>query len=151
MDSIVTGTSDAVFVKDRQGRYLMANAAAAAFVGKTPSQLLGLDDSALFDAVSARSLHETDAAILAAGEVQTHIEQLTIQNGENLVFMVTKGPVLDKRGAVIGLFGISRDITHQQQAPGCAQSERGGVAPCPASGQGGELGVGSAKWPATVV
>ena len=116
MDSIVTGTSDAVFVKDRQGRYLMANAAAAAFVGKTPSQLLGLDDSALFDAVSARSLHETDAAILAAGEVQTHIEQLTIQNGENLVFMVTKGPVLDKRGAVIGLFGISRDITHQQQA-----------------------------------
>ena len=78
MDSIVSGTSDAVFVKDRQGRYQMANAAAAAFVGKSPAQLLGLDDSALFDAASAKSLHDTDAAILAAGKVQTHIEQLTI-------------------------------------------------------------------------
>lgn len=114
MDSIVSGTSDAVFVKDRQGRYQMVNAAAAAFVGKSPAQLLGLDDSALFDAASAKSLHDTDAAILAAGKVQTHIEQLTIQGGENLVFMVTKGPVFDKRGSVIGLFGISRDITRQQ-------------------------------------
>ncbi len=114
MDSIVTGTSDAVFVKDSQGRYRMVNAAAAAFVGKSPSELIGLDDAALFDAASAQSLHETDAAILAAGKVQTHIEQLTTQNGQNLIFMVTKGPVLDKRGGVVGLFGISRDITRQQ-------------------------------------
>lgn len=116
MDSIVTGTSDAVFVKDRQGRYLMANAAASAFVGKTPQQLVGLDDRALFDEASAQSLRETDSAIMATGQVQTHIEHLNIQTGQSLVFMVTKGPVLDKSGAVIGLFGISRDITSQQQA-----------------------------------
>lgn len=115
MDSIVTGTSDAIFVKDRQGRYRMANIATAAFFGKTPRQLLGLDDSALFDAVSAQRLRQSDAAILAAGTVQVHTERLTTQNGQSLVFMVTNGPVLDKRGVVIGLFGIARDITRQQQ------------------------------------
>ena len=116
LDSIVSGTSDAIFIKDRQGRYLMANAAAAAFVGKTPQQLIGLDDSALFDVASAQSLHDTDVEIMTLGKVQTHVEHLNIQTGQSLVFMVTKGPVLDKSGAVMGLFGISRDITSQQQA-----------------------------------
>lgn len=116
MDSIVTGTSDAVFVKDRQGRYLMANAAASAFVGKTPQQLVGLDDRALFDDASAQSLRDTDTAIMNTGQVQTHIEHLNLQTGQSLVFMVTKGPVLDKSGTVVGLFGISRDVTSQQQA-----------------------------------
>lgn len=116
IDSIVSGTSDAIFIKDRQGRYLMANAAAAAFVGKTPQQLVGLDDRDLFDVASAQSLHDTDVEIMGLGKVQTHIEHLNIQTGHSLVFLVTKGPVLDKSGAVMGLFGISRDITTQQRA-----------------------------------
>ncbi len=35
--------------------------------------------------------------------------------GENLIFLVTKGPVLDDAGHVVGLFGISRDITQSKQ------------------------------------
>jgi hypothetical protein len=32
-------------------------------------------------------------------------------DGKPMVFAVTKGPVFDTHGQVVGLFGISRDIT----------------------------------------
>lgn len=96
MDSIVTGTSDAVFIKDRQGRYLMANVAAAAFVGKTPQQLIGLDDRSLFDEESAQSLRDTDSAIMVAQGTDPH-RAATTQTGQSLVFMGDQGPVQDKR------------------------------------------------------
>jgi diguanylate cyclase (GGDEF)-like protein/PAS domain S-box-containing protein len=115
LEAVVSGTSDAVFIKDRQGRYLLANAATAAFVNRTQEQLIGLDDRDLFDEASAHELQSKDAAIMADGRVQTQIEHLSTKDGETMVFMVTKGPVFDTAGQVIGLFGISRDITLQQQ------------------------------------
>jgi len=49
---------------------------------------------------------------MQSAQVQTHEESLTTLDGEQRVFMVTKGPVTDEAGAVNGLFGIARDITH---------------------------------------
>ena len=49
-------TTDAVFVKDKGGKYLLMNEAAARFVGKSVAEVLGKDDTELFDADSARRL-----------------------------------------------------------------------------------------------
>ncbi|WP_171013625.1 PAS domain S-box protein [Chitinivorax sp. B] len=114
LEAIVSGTSDAVFVKDLQGRYLMVNDAGAAFTGRSRKAILGLNDEALFDESSARQLREKDQAVLAAGRVQTHLEHLSFQGGQSLVFLVTKGPVFDRFGKSCGLFGISRDVTALQ-------------------------------------
>lgn len=46
--AITEGTSDAVFVKDLQGRYVMFNRAASRIVGKPATEVLGKDDAALF-------------------------------------------------------------------------------------------------------
>jgi diguanylate cyclase (GGDEF)-like protein/PAS domain S-box-containing protein len=115
LDAVLAGSADAIFVKDQQGRYLLANAAAASFAGKRADQLLGADDRALFEAGAAERLRQADAAIMRAGTVQRLEEQLLTQDGRALVFAVTKGPVRDQGGQVIGLFGISRDITEQRR------------------------------------
>ena len=115
LDAVVSGTNDAIFVKDSQGRYLLANEAAASFVGRPVSELLGSEDSALFEPASAQRLQTLDQGVMQAGVVQNHVEQLTTADGRELTFMVTKGPVLNGRGQVAGLFGISRDITIQSQ------------------------------------
>ena len=39
---------DAIYVKDRQGRYLLFNRAAGQMVGKDPAEVLGQDDRAIF-------------------------------------------------------------------------------------------------------
>ena len=115
LDAVVSGTTDAVFVKDVQGRYLLVNESAAAFVGRPVSEILGQDDQHLFPAESARQIRQRDRLVMADGQVRSHEEPLRMPSGQDLVFGVTKGPVLDRQGQVIGLFGISRDITGQKR------------------------------------
>ena len=48
INSLIEGTTDAIFVKDRQGRYLLFNSAAANVVGKSAPEVIGHDDTASF-------------------------------------------------------------------------------------------------------
>lgn len=116
LETIVEGIPDAVFVKDRAGRYLVCNRSAAGFVGKQPDELLGKDDRALFPEQDAAMLMSVDRRIMEHGETCTHEEQLTTFDGRSLEFLVTKGPVHNQGGDVVGLFGVSRDITERKQA-----------------------------------
>ncbi|QEL55693.1 PAS domain S-box protein [Chromobacterium paludis] len=122
LDSVVSSTSDAVFIKDVQGRYLLINQAGLAFVGKARADLLGRDDLAAFDEATARKLIASDRAAMQSGRVQTYEECLTLQSGERMVFQVTKGPVYTPDHRLIGLFGISRDITEQKRAAEALQA-----------------------------
>src|SRR5262249_55897823 len=71
LSAVIEGTSDAVFVKDRQGRYLMINAAGARFLGRTVAEVVGKDDMELFSPETARVIMEGDRRIMATGAVQT--------------------------------------------------------------------------------
>jgi len=113
--AVAAGTTDAVFVKDRDGRYLLFNEAAARFVGQPVAAVLGQDDTAVFDAASARQVMAGDRAVMTSGVVQTDEETLTAA-GVTRTYHVTKGPYRDEHGNVIGVLGISRDITDRKQA-----------------------------------
>jgi PAS domain S-box-containing protein len=107
-------TTEAVFVKDRAGRYLLFNPAASRFVGKPVAEVLGKDDAALFDAESARIVMERDQRIMRSGRAQTVEETLTAA-GATRIFLATKAPYRDAEGQVVGLVGISRDITDRSR------------------------------------
>ncbi len=114
--SVVEGTTDAVFVKDLQGRYLMANEACLAILNRPLDQILGYDDTHLFPSSSAQLIIERDQAIMRNGITRTTEEELTTLDGKRWRFLVTKGPMFDDDGQVIGLFGLSRDITEIHEA-----------------------------------
>lgn len=115
LDTIVSGTSDAVFLKDAKGRYLLANAATAGFVGKAQEDIIGHDDTFLFPEATARDLMASDRVIMLAARNTTHEEFVRTLDGKEMVFLVTKGPVFDRQGTVAGLFGISREITERKR------------------------------------
>ncbi|EGM70275.1 EAL domain-containing protein [Shewanella sp. HN-41] len=115
LESMVSQTTDAIFVKDLQGRYVMANQRAAAFVGKSTKEMIGQNDEALFEPASAALIRVKDERVLKDKGVTTHKEHLLLSTGP-AVFQVTKGPVMDSKGLVRGLFGIARDITAQEQS-----------------------------------
>ncbi len=114
MRAVLEGTTDAVYVKDPHGRYLLLNNAAARFVHRESSSIIGHDDTSFFAPQTAAAIMEHDRAIMKSGIPQTQDELLTLHNGEQLVFHVTKGPVFDSAGKVSGLFGISRNITDRK-------------------------------------
>lgn len=113
--AVAEGTSDAVFVKDIRGRYMLFNPAAARFVGRTIEEVLGQDDTAVFGAEDARFIMEGDRRVMESGETVTREEMLT-SDGITRTFSATKAPYRDGSGRVIGIIGISRDITAMKEA-----------------------------------
>ncbi len=112
--SISEGTTDAVFVKDLQGRYQLFNTAASRFVGKPVEEVLGKDDMAIFPLEVGRAIMARDRQVMASGRTQTSEEIVRMHSGEQVIFLATKGPMLSSMGKVVGLFGISRDITERR-------------------------------------
>jgi PAS domain S-box-containing protein len=112
---ITEGTTDAVFVKDLQGRYLMINSAGADFVGKRVEEILGRTDRDFFTPDTAPAIMQMDQRVMAEGITQTYEEHGT-SNGMSRLYLATKGPYRDAHGEIIGLLGISRDITQRKRA-----------------------------------
>ena len=115
LDSIVSSTSDAIFVKDRGGRYVLANQAAANFVGRPLDDFLGKTDAQLFSAPAAELIARHDHEVLQSRQIRTYDEPVVTLSGRELVFFTSKGPLLDESGAIAGLFGIARDITARKR------------------------------------
>jgi PAS domain S-box-containing protein len=115
LNAIVDGTSDAIFLKDLEGRYLMANRATLEALGKPLEAVLGQKDADLFPPESAERIEETDAAVMSSGEARLAEETLTTANGTT-TYLANKSPYRDGHGRIIGLIGISRDITGLKQA-----------------------------------
>jgi len=124
LQGITEGTTDAVFVKDLQGRYLMVNSAGAGFLGRSVAEVIGKNDLELFSPESGREIMERDRKVVQSGETQTY-EEAGTAHGVARIYLATKGPFRDQDGDIVGLLGISRDITeHKMLEQGLRQSQR---------------------------
>jgi PAS domain S-box-containing protein len=113
--AVADEVSDAIFVKDRHGKYLLFNKAASRLTGMTAADVLGKDDTAIFDPEGARIIMERDRRVMATGVADTKEEILTAA-GVTRAYLSTKAPHRDKHGNVVGVIGISRDITERKRA-----------------------------------
>ncbi|MBL8817859.1 MAG: PAS domain S-box protein [Planctomyces sp.] len=111
--AVVEGTTDAVFVKDKDGRYLLINEAAARSIGSTIADVLGRNDIELLNAEDAGRIISNDRAIMAGGKVVT-LEETITSSGSKRTYQATKAPLHDTTGAVSGLIGVARDITERK-------------------------------------
>ena len=116
LNSIMSGTPDAIYVKDNAGKYLLINRAAQEIAGKSAEAVLGRDDMELFSFQEAQALMRQDRAVMAAGAVGTFEDTVTDAQGGKRTFQSTKGPLFDDQGNLTGIFGISRDISELKKA-----------------------------------
>jgi PAS domain S-box-containing protein len=100
-------------VKDRAAASLNSRYRPARFVGLPVEQVLGRDDTALFDPDSARLVMARDREVMASGRAETAEETLTAA-GVTRTYQATKAPYRDAGGNVIGLVGIARDVTERR-------------------------------------
>ena len=121
LSGVSEGTTDAIYVKDHVGRYLMMNTAGATILGKSKDEVIGNDDRVLFPPEVADSIMARDRRILSSGCMETYEENLTTA-GVARTFFSIKGPHRDDRGSIIGIIGISRDITQRKHAEEALQA-----------------------------
>jgi signal transduction histidine kinase len=93
---------------------LLLNSPGARLIAKTVEEVLGRDDYSLFEAESARQLMAEDRRVMESGESIT-VEHTATAAGVTRTYLSTKAPFLSSLGEVLGVLGISRDITEQKQ------------------------------------
>jgi PAS domain S-box-containing protein len=101
-----------IFTKDAAGLYTSGNAMAMEFVGRNP---VGLTDSELFGDEAARKLRENDRQVLEQG-TEMLFEEHVVTATESHVMLTRKSPLRDRNGQIVGLVGISLDITERLRA-----------------------------------
>jgi len=113
--AVTDGTSDAVFAKDRDGRYLLYNAAAARFIGKSAEEVLGKDDRDLLGPEEAAQVMANDRRVMESNEPLS-IEETLSGGGVRRTFHTVKSPYRNERGEAIGVIGVARDMTERRRA-----------------------------------
>jgi PAS domain S-box-containing protein len=113
--AIVDNSPSAIFLKDREGRYLLANRRVEVLTGATRDQLAGRLDADLFPRAAAEQFRSSDRTVLEAGEAIQSEEVLDEEDGPH-TYLTHKFPLRDGAGAIYAVGGIATDITERKRA-----------------------------------
>jgi two-component system sensor histidine kinase/response regulator len=118
INALMNNLADYIYLKDIKGRFIRIN--------KSHSQVLGLDnpDQAIgktdFDFLPKEHSHSQQAfddemAVIRTGKTLNKEEEILLKDNTKIWVLATKLPLRDSNGNIIGIFGISRDITEQKK------------------------------------
>lgn len=107
--AVFEGAEDFIFVKDRSLRYVDVNPAIEKFFGVASSEIIGSSAEDWISLEDFSHVRGTDERVLKGESVQEEHSRLV--NGIPLFLLTTKVPLRDDSGKIVGILGISRDIT----------------------------------------
>ncbi|MBX3452753.1 MAG: response regulator [Planctomycetaceae bacterium] len=118
LSSLMDNTPDNIYFKDLEGRYLRINPAKAISNGfEAPEDAIGKSDADVFPERHAANAHHDEEEVLRTGKPLIGKEEhIVFPDNRSRWMSTTKLPLRNRQGAVIGTFGISRDITDLKEA-----------------------------------
>ena len=104
---------DCVYFKDRGSRFIAVSRALAAKHGfASGDELVGKTDFDVFAEEHARPAFADEQGVISTGQpIRDKLEKEVMTDGTVTWCVTTKLPLRDASGAIIGTFGISRDVT----------------------------------------
>jgi PAS domain S-box-containing protein len=116
--TLIDTLPDYIFVKDRQGRFVLSNLTHAQTVFQaTPADLIGKMPMELYPPALGQQYHADDMWVMDSGERLINAERQTYNpDGTKRWVLTTKVPLKSTDGQIVGLVGVSRDITERKQA-----------------------------------
>jgi PAS domain S-box-containing protein len=116
MRAVNDNTSELIFMKDREGRLTHTNAATLRVIGMTAGQTIGSVDKENFtEPAEHEPIAANDRRVIKTGKSLTIEEPYTCADGKRRVFLSTKSPLRDEHGQIIGVIGVSLDITERKE------------------------------------
>jgi PAS domain S-box-containing protein len=115
--TLIDNLPDYIYVKDSQSRFIIANQATAQGLGvASPEELVGKSDFDLFSPELAAQYYADEQSVIASGQSLLNREETTVYPADERGWASTTTiPLRDQQGQVIGLVGISRNITERKQ------------------------------------
>jgi len=114
--TIIDHAPVSVYMRDRQGRYLLMNRECRRRYGLAPDATLPLPIDTLFETEEAAERLARDREVFEMGRVTTAEREYTYPSGLRRNMVTLRFPVTDPHGAVVAVGLISSDETDQRQA-----------------------------------
>jgi len=124
---LIDNLPDLIFIKDRQSRYVTANAAHLALLGANRvDDIIGKRDHDFFSAASSEPFFREEQAIMESNQaVLERVEEINVDTPDRRRWVLaSKIPLADAQGTVTGLIVISRDITSLKQGEEALRSAK---------------------------
>ncbi|WP_428241919.1 sensor domain-containing protein [Gynuella sp.] len=117
LQSLVRAIPDLAWQKDREGHFRNCNQELENLFGTSKENIIGRTAADFYPPEQARIFDEEDLWVINQGQ-PLHIEHwITFtKTGHKGLFELSKNPVFDSRGNVIGLVGIGHDVTERRRA-----------------------------------
>lgn len=115
LETIIDAATAVIFVKDRDGRYLLVNRRYLVLGNWQREDVIGNTDFDLYSRELAEHLKENDRSVLE-GAVPVEFEE-TLETIEGVrTYIALKVPLMTPNGEIFAVCGIATDITERKEA-----------------------------------
>ncbi|HDP54467.1 MAG TPA: PAS domain S-box protein, partial [Bacteroidetes bacterium] len=116
MRNLMDNVIDQVYFKDKESKFIRVSKNVAQRFGlKRSDDVLGKSDFDFFSREYAQKTYGNEQSIIATGKPLVNLEEKEVwKDGKVTWASTTKMPLFDPDGNVVGIFGISRDITERK-------------------------------------
>jgi two-component system, cell cycle sensor histidine kinase and response regulator CckA len=109
--AILDTIPDMAWLKDREGRYIVANEAFGVACGMKPEDVVGKTDFDVWESEPAKKYRQDDLEGMESGKRKQMEEWFVDKTGKSRWIETIKTPISNDAGEVIGTTGIARDIS----------------------------------------
>ncbi|MFS2127429.1 ATP-binding protein [Pseudomonas sp. Pseusp97] len=109
--ALINSIPDPIWFKDTQGRYLGVNQAFADCLGRAPEDIVGRSDQQLFSRAAGAGRQDRDRQALTESQPFASEGWVVYPDGRRVLFDTLRSAFHDDQGRLLGLVGVSRDVT----------------------------------------
>jgi len=112
--AVVEDAQDLIFMKDRHLTYTHVNPAMARMFGLDVSEIIGRKDEDLYGEATGKYIKQVNLRVLQGESIEE--EYTTSIRGVQFTLNTVLTPLRDTEGTIVGIYGISRDVTERKKA-----------------------------------
>ncbi|MBN1181980.1 MAG: PAS domain-containing protein [Bacteroidales bacterium] len=110
--TLIDNLPDSIYFKDAEARFIIANNTVIKVTkAGTLENLIGKNDFEFYPKKLAEKFYYDDLSVIKSGKPIIREEVGYDRDGNEVIKLTTKVPLIDQNGVVTGLVGIGRDIT----------------------------------------
>ena len=115
LQAAIDASSDSIFAKNVAGRHILSNTARAAALsgGDSDARLIDRTTEDFLGPELGAVIREHELEVMSTGESRNFEEALPQPDGTHF-YAVTKSPLKDSNGRIVGIVGVARDVTEER-------------------------------------
>ena len=113
LETIISNIPAIFYIRDNDLKFTKVNYVFENLVNKKASEIIGKTDFDIYPEENAKKMAQDDLEVISTNKPKLNIEEnIIMPDGRNIWLIANKIPLHDKDGKVIGIMGISHDITN---------------------------------------